>query len=239
MIDTVLFDLDGTLLPIDQNEFIHAYFAELIRCMAPLGYKKDELISAVWKGTKAMVLNDGEKYNRERFWDSFSSVLGEQVRGFEGMLEDFYCTGFNNAKTVVKSDAGRDVRPLITNLRDKGYGIILATNPIFPESAVKSRLDWIGLHTDDFDMVTTYETCTYCKPNPQYYYELMRRASKDPRQCLMVGNNAKEDTTAAITGAEVFLLTDFLENEDNIDISRYTHGNFSELKHFIGDLPQL
>ena len=239
MIDTVLFDLDGTLLPVDQGEFIHAYFAELIRRMAPLGYDKDELIAAVWKGTKAMVLNDGEKYNRERFWDAFAEKMGEQIRKMEESLNDFYRTDFNNAKSVVRQDDGNDVRPLISNLRDKGYGVILATNPIFPEDAVKSRLDWIGLCADDFDMVTTYETCTYCKPNPQYYYELMRSAGKNPRQCLMVGNNVKEDMAAAITGAKVFLLTDFLENEENMDISCYTHGNFAGLRLFIEALPQL
>ncbi|MDD2504058.1 MAG: hypothetical protein PHG58_09485 [Clostridia bacterium] len=29
MLDTILFDLDGTLLPMDMNEFIRIYFGEL------------------------------------------------------------------------------------------------------------------------------------------------------------------------------------------------------------------
>ena len=33
----VLFDLDGTLLPMDQEVFIQSYFKHLARLLAPLG----------------------------------------------------------------------------------------------------------------------------------------------------------------------------------------------------------
>ena len=59
MIDTILFDLDGTLLPMDQDAFTEYYFKLLAGKMAPLGYEPKQLIAAVWDGTKAMVKNDG------------------------------------------------------------------------------------------------------------------------------------------------------------------------------------
>ena len=38
MIKTVLFDLDGTLLPMDQDNFVKAYFKNLAIKLAPHGY---------------------------------------------------------------------------------------------------------------------------------------------------------------------------------------------------------
>ena len=39
MLKTVLFDLDGTLLPMDQDRFVHAYMSELASYMLPYGYQ--------------------------------------------------------------------------------------------------------------------------------------------------------------------------------------------------------
>ena len=60
-ITTVLFDLDGTLLPMNQDTFIKAYFGGLAKKMSPHGYEPEKLISAIWSGTKAMIKNTGEK----------------------------------------------------------------------------------------------------------------------------------------------------------------------------------
>ena len=40
MITTVLFDLDGTLLPFKQDDFVKIYFSELCRKLAPMGDRK-------------------------------------------------------------------------------------------------------------------------------------------------------------------------------------------------------
>ena len=59
-ITTVLFDLDGTLLPMDQEIFVKTYFSLLAKKLAPHGYEPEALINAVWAGTRAMVKNTGE-----------------------------------------------------------------------------------------------------------------------------------------------------------------------------------
>ena len=59
MIKAILFDLDGTLLKMDQEDFIKAYFGGLAKKLAPYGYDPQALINAVWQGTKAMQANDG------------------------------------------------------------------------------------------------------------------------------------------------------------------------------------
>ena len=56
MITTVLFDLDGTLLPFEQDDFVKIYFSELCRKLAPMGYEPQHTVKSVWGGTKAMVM---------------------------------------------------------------------------------------------------------------------------------------------------------------------------------------
>ena len=45
--DAILFDLDGTLLPLDQEDFTKAYFKAIAKAMALKGYDPDRLIDAI------------------------------------------------------------------------------------------------------------------------------------------------------------------------------------------------
>ena len=87
--NTVLFDLDGTLLPLDQDQFMEIYFRELAARCAPLGYEPEALVKAVWEGTAAMVKNDGSMSNRDRFWQTFASRMGEQAYDQIPIFDDF------------------------------------------------------------------------------------------------------------------------------------------------------
>ena len=46
---TVLFDLDGTLLPMDQDEFVKTYFGLLAKKLAPHGYDPKKLVDGIWQ----------------------------------------------------------------------------------------------------------------------------------------------------------------------------------------------
>ena len=66
--DTVLFDLDGTLLPLEMDTFMEAYFRELsLKCVS-LGFEPRSLVHAVLVGVEAMQNNDGSLSNEERFF---------------------------------------------------------------------------------------------------------------------------------------------------------------------------
>lgn len=80
MLDTILFDLDGTLLPMEQDAFIHAYVKQLCARYVPCGFEKDDIVRALWAGTAAMVRNDGTCTNEERFWTVFDQLPGGQRR---------------------------------------------------------------------------------------------------------------------------------------------------------------
>ena len=47
MLNTILFDLDGTLVPFLQDEFIHDYFKALTVRLTPMGYKGEQLLDAL------------------------------------------------------------------------------------------------------------------------------------------------------------------------------------------------
>ena len=233
-ITTVLFDLDGTLLPMDQDVFIKSYFGELAKKLVPHGYDKDALLGAIWAGTKAMITNTGEKINEDAFWDRFVEAYGSESGKNLTLFDDFYANDFCH----VKNSCGYTPksRELINLLKSKGLRLVLATNPLCPSTATEQRMGWVGLSPSDFELFTTYENSHYCKPNPEYYREIFNKLGVKAEECLMVGNDALEDMIAETLGCKVFLLTDCLINKENKDISIYPNGSFKELVEFIDTL---
>ena len=232
-IKTVLFDLDGTLLPMDLDVFIKAYFGGLVKKLVPFGYDAQTLIGAVKKGTDAMIRNHGEKTNEQVFWDTFSGILGENVRKDEPYFDEFYRNEFQNVKAVCGYNP--EAKKAIEFIKQNGLQMIVATNPLFPKIAVESRIKWAGLDPDDFVTYTSYENSRFCKPNLDYYKEILKENNLEPQECLMVGNDVDEDMIAQKLGLQVFLLTDNLINNTNQDIRCYPNGNFKDLMKFIKD----
>ena len=230
-ITTVLFDLDGTLLPMDQNAFIKAYFGGLARRLAPHGYDPQKLIDAIWQGTAAMVKNDGSRSNEELFWQGFEAAYGKPARQDEELFAAFYREDFDKVSTSCGYTPM--AREVIDTVKALGLRVALATNPIFPAMATERRIAWAGLSTSDFELYTTYENSRFCKPNPDYYRDIMQTLGVTPEECLMVGNDVLEDMVAQTLGSRVFLLTDDLINPKNVDISLYPHGSYAELLDFI------
>lgn len=232
MLECILFDLDGTLLPMDQDEFVKAYFSGLAKKLAPYGYSDPKaLVAAIWAGTSAMVANDGTCTNEEAFWKRFSQLYGQDVRKDEPIFYDFYCKEFQSVSEVCGFEP--QAEQAVREIKGRGLRVVLATNPIFPAVATQSRIRWAGLQPEDFELYTTYENSSYCKPNPAYYQQILREIGLSPEQCLMVGNDAVEDTAAAKLGIPVFLLTECLINKENADISQYPQGNFEDLLNYI------
>lgn len=234
MITTFLFDLDGTLLPMDQEQFLKAYMGGLAAKMAPYGYDPKLLIPCIWKGTEAMVRNNGSRKNEEVFWESFSSLYGRDTRADEPIFREFYEMEFQQVRHSCGFEPKAKI--VIDLLKSKGIRTVLATNPLFPAIATHSRTRWAGLDPEDFALITTYENSRFCKPNPDYYRDILDTLQVRPEECVMVGNDVGEDMIARELGMQVFLLTDCLINKHSADIHLYPHGNFDALLKWIGDL---
>ncbi len=229
-IKTLLFDLDGTLLPMDQDQFIKAYVGGLAAKAAPCGYPPEKMTKTLWEGTLAMVRNPGGRTNEAVFWELFENVFGAGSRRDEPVFDDFYHHEFQDVRHVCGFQPL--AAELIALLKQQGKQLVLATNPFFPAIATHSRIRWAGLDPADFCHITTYENACHCKPNPDYYRDILQELSLDPSECLMVGNDVEEDMLAADLGMSVFLLTDCLINKKGAPITGYPHGDFPALLAF-------
>lgn len=226
-ISAILFDLDGSLLPMDQEQFMKAYLGGLGTKLAPYGYDPRALVKAIWNGTSAMIQNNGSATNETVFWESFTAELGPQVREHQPVFEDFYRNEFQQ----VRGACGFDPLAAETTqaLRAMGLRLVLATNPLFPAIATESRIRWAGLEPGDFELYTTYENASFCKPNLDYYRQILTKLQLDPAQCVMVGNDVDEDMIAKELGMRVFLLPRCLINKEGKNISGYPQGDLKEL----------
>lgn len=203
----IMFDLDGTLLPMDMDNFMNAYFRELCISLSKYGVSADMIVKCVWAGTKAMVNNDGSCSNDKRFWDTFLAFTGIKSETIFEETDYFYSHEFNRAK--VATGENPFAIEAVKAAHNDGRIVILATNPLFPRAAQLSRISWLGLSVDDFDLITSYESDRFCKPNPAYYTDICARMNLDPKECLMIGNDVGEDMLAArAAGIDGWLVTD-------------------------------
>ena len=230
----ILFDLDGTLLPMDLEAFTGAYFGALSKELAPLGFTPQTLFKPFWVCTKAMMGNTTGKTNADVFWETFTAMTGVDRARVEPLCDAFYTQGFQAARSGTRENplAAEAVRLA----REKADNVVLATNPLFPMAGQATRLSWIGLKPEDFDLVTCYTSDRYCKPNPAYFTDICRRLDLEPGRCLMIGNDDSEDMQcAAAAGMAGYLVTDCrITNQENPWTG--PQGSFAEMIEMLQNL---
>lgn len=233
-ITTILFDLDGTLLPMDLSVFVEAYFAALATALEPHGYEFQTMVDGIWACTRAVMNNSGGESNEEVYWKNFAAIFGDRVYADRPVFDAFYEHTFDS----VAASCGYDPRAaeVIRRVKAKGLRTVLATNPIFPAAATRRRVVWAGVDIRDFELCTTFENSCHCKPNLDYYRDILRTLDVQPEACVMVGNDVGEDMIAEQLGMRVFLMTDCLINRNNADISGYPQGGFDDLLAFIDSI---
>ncbi len=231
----ILFDMDGTLVPMDMQVFINSFMEKLLKKLEYLGVPSETAMKNTWKGIKAMVENDGTQLNEAVFRSTYLELYGEETT--QEIMEktiEFYQDEF----CLVKSDVGENplAKEAVRLAHEKADIVILATNPFFPMVAQKERLRWVDLDTSDFDLITSYENSNFCKPNPNYFLMICEKMGLNPSECLMIGNDEREDMkTAAAAGMDGYLITDCL-----IPCEDYTwtgpSGTFPELLEYLKTL---
>ncbi|MBQ8292825.1 MAG: HAD family hydrolase [Bacilli bacterium] len=215
MLKAVFFDLDGTLLPMDEEKFTKYYFKLLCERMASFGFDPEELVEVIWGGTKEMYKNDGTKTNEERFWDFFVKVYGLEKLNHKNNIDEYYTNEFK--KTINACMPNPLAREIVDYCRNNVDKVILSTNPIFPRVGTITRMGFVDLKEDDFDLVTSYENCCYCKPNPNYFLEILKQFNLKPDEVILFGNNSLEDATCAkMAGIKCYLVGDFIINHPKV-----------------------
>lgn len=236
MKNTILFDLDGTLLPMDFNRFMELYFYHMGEFFADLIDGKT-LMKYVWDATNEMVrVNDG-RTNNEIFMNHFQTLIGKDIAPFEERFTAFYDASFQQVKkstwtsqTMIKS---------VDLLRQKGYELVVATNPLFPMQANLHRIAWAGLDSTLFTHITSLEQNTACKPHRLFFEEVLQAIDKEPHECIMVGNDVSDDLGAQALGIETYLITDCLLNPTQKEYVTNHQGTFEQFYEFVTQLPEV
>ncbi len=202
--DALLIDLDGTLLDLDLERFVPAYVTALA------GYFSDRLPPDTFarhllESTRSTMVNEEpHRTNEAVFYADFCRRLGVERTDIDPLTEEFYRKDFPGLRPW---GAPRPhAREVLEAARSCNLKLVLATQPVFPRTAVVERLSWGGLPAAPFDLITTIENMHYCKPSPGYYLEIARKIETPPERCIMAGNDPLDDISAARAGMGTFLV---------------------------------
>ena len=233
MIKAVLFDLDGTLVHYDYEAFLEAYLSAVAGKVAGLVDSR-RFVKQLMESTEAMISSlDPMKTNMEVFWDDFPGRIGVPMEVLEPVLDEFYIGDFPSIQTVLDARPIPAARKLIEDLLEDGYEVVIATNPVFPATAIEERMRWGGIHGLPYQLITTYETSRYCKPNVEYYVEILEHIGRTPEECIMVGNNTCEDLVAGDLGITTYLVEDCLLDMGPFRREPDYRGSFADLVRFL------
>ncbi|MBA4370455.1 MAG: HAD family hydrolase [Coriobacteriaceae bacterium] len=195
----VLFDLDGTLLDIDTSEFVGRYFAALRGTMSEVaGEAADSAMTALVDATAAMSEPHPGRTNKDVFAERFLASTGIDLDESWPAFERFYRDEFPLLRAGARARDG--AAEAVKTARGLGLQLAVATNPIFPRVAIDHRIAWTEIPGLNDVLVTSYEVMHATKPQAAYYREVAEMLGVLPEECLMVGDDAGLDMSAADAG---------------------------------------
>lgn len=231
----ILSDLDNTLLPIHtQKIFADMWFRDVARKFYEHGIEQSSALNAMNDGVRAMIFNDGSAPNSEVFYEIAVPLSGCTRDRLQRVLDDYYATLFHRVHEItLENPYAIEIARLI---RAHSKYAVIATMPLFPIEACDTRMRWVGLRADMFDLVTSYDVSSYCKPNPLYYQEILDRFGVKPSETLMIGNDVREDMIPCEKlGIDTFLVTDHMLDH-GLDCARFRQGSYPDLITYLQTL---
>jgi len=203
-IKAALLDLDDTLLINDMETFSPPYFRALLAKVQGV-CQPGTFVEALNTGIRAMLQNDGRgATNAEVFAREFYPRLGVPREEMEPLLDEFYRTDFETLAPLTDRDP--DARELVQLLQRQGVKIAIATQPIFPATAILARLRWAGVGAEEFcyDYITSYEVMRACKPRRAFFEQVLDHLDCRASEAIMVGDSAEMDMPARRMGLRTF-----------------------------------
>jgi|GEM_PF-51805 len=194
---TLLLDLDDTLLSNEMGTFMPAYLHALGKHLAPY-VPPERLIPVLLATTQLMIQNDQPDCSLKDVFDaSFFPAIGIQPEHLQEIINTFYEEVFPSLRPLTQFRA--EAVKLVEEAFARGYKIAIATNPLFPKTAVNQRLEWAGLPPSvfPFRLIASYETFHFAKPNPAFYMETLARLGWPEGPVIMVGDDLQNDIEPA------------------------------------------
>lgn len=201
MLKAVAFDMDDTLLSINLSAFIAVLMKDEATLLATIARRNPLAMLTAFGGAMFDLNNnaradDDADTNRAFFNRSIERRCGVPLD--DPVIADAFAY-YEREVLVTKNDRLIAARPrpgaheAIETVLDRGLRIALLTNPSFSHAAIACRMRWGGILDAPFELVTTMENATRCKPSPVYYLESLERLGLEPHEVLMVGNDPKRD----------------------------------------------
>lgn len=226
---TLLLDLDDTLISNAIDSFLPVYVNKLAAFMADM-IPPEDFISALLAGTRQMVHNQNPDCTLEQVFDAvFYPALGVTKQDLSDKIAQFYIEVFPTLQelTRLRPEAVQVVREAFK----RGYTICVATNPLFPREAISQRISWAGLDPQMFNLITSFESFHFAKPQPAFYAEILSLLEWPDSPIIMVGDNQINDIQGARdAGLSTFWVTDQNRDLENIHAGA---GNLEDLLPWI------
>ncbi len=232
---TLLIDLDDTLLTNNVDRFLKQYFRDLSNALAPFVIP-EQMMAAMMTAVKAMQSKTDPAGTME---DVFNQAFypGIDVPRLElvNVLEEFYRDQFPRLRSLTEQRP--EAIELVKNAIQRGWQVVIATNPLFPATAIRQRLTWAGLSPMEipYAWVTDFETSHFCKPNPAYYAEILAQLRWPDGPIVMIGNDLKDDILPAggLGLPTYWLCENFDQNEMPSRSPASKQGSFDQLENWL------
>ena len=192
----VLIDLDDTLLGNDMDHFLPGYLHALSKTIPDVPEKL--MIKELMAGTKKMLMKTTAEYTLADVFNAhFYPGININKEELENKISRFYEEEFPKLKTLTTHK--NEAVTIINTIHQTGHPIVVATNPLFPSAAQYHRLTWAGFPYPDglFKDVTSFENYHFCKPNPEYYAEILFKHGFLNMPAVMIGNSLSDDILPA------------------------------------------
>jgi len=194
---TLLLDLDDTLLDSNMNNFIPAYFQALSGFLAKQ-VNPEVMLPALIAGTRRMMANTDPSQTLQQVFDAeFFSKIGVPRNILQPQIDQFYDDVFPTLSHLTQPRSG--AVELVEWALSQGVRLAISTNPLFPLKAIHHRMTWAGLPPEKypFEVISSYETFHFTKPNPAYLAEVLGRMGWPDGAVLAVGDDIELDLPAA------------------------------------------
>jgi FMN phosphatase YigB (HAD superfamily) len=194
---TLLLDMDGTLLDNSVRTFVPAYMEAVARHLAArVGL--EQLNEALLTSTRQMILNQNPDCTLlDVFECNFYPRVGIPRDELAPLLVEFFANVYPDLKHL--TERRPEAIEFVQQALKREYRVAVATNPLFPLTAIEQRLEWAGLSPREypFAVVPGAENVHFAKPNPAFLAELLAVMGWPEGPAIMVGDDLENDILCA------------------------------------------
>lgn len=209
-IDTLLFDLDGTL--INTNELIIASFLHTLDKYKPGEYTREHVIDFI--GPPLI--------------DSFRKVDAERV---DEMIETY--RAFNHEKHDELVEEYEGVYETVERLRQQGYKLAIVTTKIRKTALMGLKLTGLDQF---FDVVIGLDDVTKAKPDPEPLEKALAALGARKETAMMIGDSSYDVQAGKNLGVPTAIVGWSIKGEEKIRSYQpdYILSNMRDLLAIIG-----